>query len=531
MHKRIKKYLFGGNGFGNMTLPSELDFASQFNIFADNLSNKSNNMLLDYANAGNLDASYLYTNNVLNNDIKSLNTGTGNAKNVDLDSLGNGFQIAGQAADLIGSFIPKGEQSTLTTGLNTGYDAAANALMAIPGWGTIAGGIMKVGGLASDGLSALGVKTDQLTSLDKILDSKWFKLTPTGLINSIFTKETNSLTDASEALEQIGSSFTGFQSDYNKAKEKANKKIGLFSNLFGLDNKINNQIDTANNQSIMVNNINDENNIAQILKQNPNNGLRYYQAINGGFYNTALGKKGMKILQREREFAKAVLAKNGTKTRTIDELIEYAKQVNPRFIQRLSEPSKGIEFIDDNGNKSIGTHYLEYRTNDKNEAIIYPRIMEDSNGDLQFYLSKQAYDKAIQDKDYLIMTPEEAEIFTVSPDTTKGYKKGWPEFFISFKNGGQFNVIPDGALHARRHNLDIDNITKKGIPVITEDDRGIVQQAEIEVNEIIFRLEVTKKLEELAKENTDEAAIEAGKLLVKEILENTVDNTGLIKQV
>lgn len=41
-------------------------------------------------------------------------------------------------------------------------------------------------------------------------------------------------------------------------------------------------------------------------------------------------------------------------------------------------------------------------------------------------------------------------------------------------------------------------------------------------------LEVTKKLEELAKEGTDEAAIEAGKLLVDEILNNTIDNTNNI---
>ena len=67
-------------------------------------------------------------------------------------------------------------------------------------------------------------------------------------------------------------------------------------------------------------------------------------------------------------------------------------------------------------------------------------------------------------------------------------------------------------------------------PVITEEDGKKVQQAEIEVNEIIFRLEVTEKLEKLAKEGTDEAALEAGKLLTEEILHNTHDNTGLIKE-
>lgn len=79
-----------------------------------------------------------------------------------------------------------------------------------------------------------------------------------------------------------------------------------------------------------------------------------------------------------------------------------------------------------------------------------------------------------------------------------------------------------------------DNLTKKGIPVVDNDGE---QQAEIEKNEIIFTLEVTKKLEELYSKYTDqeysqkekdEVAIEAGKLLVKEILFNTDDRTSLI---
>lgn len=90
----------------------------------------------------------------------------------------------------------------------------------------------------------------------------------------------------------------------------------------------------------------------------------------------------------------------------------------------------------------------------------------------------------------------------------------------------QKNIIPEGALHAHKHHMEnADNLTKKGIPVI--DNEG-EQQAEIEKNEIIFTLEVTKKLEELMKDGSDDAAIEAGKLLVKEILFNTEDRTGLI---
>ena len=107
-----------------------------------------------------------------------------------------------------------------------------------------------------------------------------------------------------------------------------------------------------------------------------------------------------------------------------------------------------------------------------------------------------------------------------------------------FKKGGQMNVIPEGALHARLNHLDqVDpelakNTTKKGIPVITQEDGGeIIQHAEIEHSEIIFTLEVTNKLEKLRKDGSDEAAIEAGKLLVQEILHNTDDRTNLIAQI
>lgn len=109
---------------------------------------------------------------------------------------------------------------------------------------------------------------------------------------------------------------------------------------------------------------------------------------------------------------------------------------------------------------------------------------------------------------------------------------------IKFQKGGQMNVIPEGNLHARLHHMEnADELTKKGIPVVDKEGN---QQAEIELNEIIFNLEVTKKLEELEKKyrsedstqkEKDEAAIEAGKLLAKEIIENTDDRTGLIESV
>lgn len=103
----------------------------------------------------------------------------------------------------------------------------------------------------------------------------------------------------------------------------------------------------------------------------------------------------------------------------------------------------------------------------------------------------------------------------------------------AFKNGGSFNVIPEGSLHARLHHMeDADGLTKKGIPVVVEKEGGeLEQQAEIELNEIIFRLEVTSEIEKLMKDGSDNAAIECGKMLVKEIFENTQDRTGLIESL
>lgn len=111
---------------------------------------------------------------------------------------------------------------------------------------------------------------------------------------------------------------------------------------------------------------------------------------------------------------------------------------------------------------------------------------------------------------------------------------------VEFKNGGSINVIPEGALHARKNNLteinpELEGITKKGIPVISKEEGGeMIQHAEIERSEIIFNLETTKKLESLReqynksedKAEKDNLAVEAGKLLAQQIMENTIDNTG-----
>ena len=123
-----------------------------------------------------------------------------------------------------------------------------------------------------------------------------------------------------------------------------------------------------------------------------------------------------------------------------------------------------------------------------------------------------------------------------------------------FQNGG--SLIPSGALHKNKHKIESINheldgeITKKGIPVISYAEKGdvlefendgktpkvlaeggeVIQHAEIEKDEVILNLSLTKKLIELMKKDTPEAMIEAGKILARELMENTTDNTGLIEK-
>ena len=109
----------------------------------------------------------------------------------------------------------------------------------------------------------------------------------------------------------------------------------------------------------------------------------------------------------------------------------------------------------------------------------------------------------------------------------------------AFKQGGQMNVIPEGALHARKNNMEGagEDFTAKGIPVVGNNGE---QQAEIEKNEVIFTKDLTdfiennlKKFnsEETSNSEKDEIAIKVGKRLVKELLTNTDDRTGLIEEV
>lgn len=314
------------------------------------------------------------------------------------------------------------------------------------------------------------------TTTDAILGSSFMNLTPLGLINGFGGQKANTITKDEDVFAQVGASYTGSNSTVDDALKKSGKKYGLFSSKGR--NQANAEISEAARQQNIIQSISqeamDRGTIAKSMSAI--NGNRRAFLMQGGYNQGAvrLGRNGM-LLERAKAIIKIQKGKKAEIPQHKDggSIIELTKE---SYID-LIDPSLVPEF--------------------KEGGVIVEQICE----------------SVIQ-----LVNPEEV-----------------PEF----KEGGVINVIPEGALHARKHNIDLEGITKKGIPVISEDSNGnIEQQAEIEHSEIILRLEVTKKLEELMKKyyeqdatqkEKDEYALEAGKLLTEEILYNTKDNVGLLK--
>lgn len=357
-------------------------------------------------------------------DLKLFNGGIGNTLKRAKSFISNptNMSFMGQAADMIGSFMPEnnayqGPKGSITRGMDNAYDAAANMAMQI---NPAIGGAMKVGGLVSDGINAITGGTDGMTTQDSIFSSTLGNLTGLGIINSAFGKRANTINKDNETWEQQGSAYGGSLAKIDDALTKSGKKYGLFSNR--ARKKANAQISEAKRQQNLVADINEEAQDAFAASNYSGIGLRNQIALNGGYRSMAIGRNGIKILDKELQWANSILNKT---------------------------------------------------------------------------------------------------------------KASVPEF----KSGGKVNVIPEGALHKNKHHLEDVNpefkdVTNKGIPVVSKEDGGeLVQHAEIERNEIIFNLDVTNKLEELMKKGDDESAIEAGKLLVHEILNNTIDNTGILKEI
>lgn len=416
------------------------------------------------------------------------------------------------------------------------------------------------------------------TTTDAILGSSFLSLTPLGLVNGFGGKKADTITKDNEAFAQVGSSYTGSESSVNDALQKSGKKYGLLSS--GARKRANEEIAEAKRQQSIISDISQDvqDRTAIRTAMAAINGNRRGFHMQGGYDQAAIriGRQGMPIelLEKARTIIKA---QQGTKT--LDPFQVYLQSLpenqrdstnyrvkdyweyngRPKDFEEAKRKGMFVEQEDfDDTGKSLGkswhgftvaenpnTGELEFMKSSSHPTIQKELDWYNSDDGADFrsqyeLVKTEPYYKYVKRKTPIKQeTPQHrngGSIIELISETTISLVD--PLNVPEFQNGGSINVIPDGALHARKHNMNLDGITEKGIPVVSEKDNGkIEQQAEIEKEEVIFRLEVTQKLEELEKKyyseeasqkEKDEYALEAGKLITEELLHNTKDNAGLL---
>ncbi len=490
---------------------------------------------------------------------------------------GNIAAIGGAVADIASSFLPEkteyaGAKGGITQTMDSVYDGISDTAMSFGPIGTMVGGIMKGGKLLGGVMNSIGGGTDGMTTTDAILGSSFLNLTPIGLINGFGGQKAETITKNDLAFEQVGASYTGTGRSVDDALQKSGKKYGLFSS--GKREEANEEIlEARRQQSIMsdiANNASDRFSIRNSMAAINGNRRRFH--MQGGYDQSAVrvGRHGMIIqdLQRARRINNATKYQKRGK---VSDPFESYLQTLPEN-QRDSTDFRVKDYWEFNGKPKNfdeavfrgmftrfddGWHANSVAENPNTGEIEF--MKSSSHPSIQKELDWYNSDDASEFRSQYELQKTEPYFKYVKrkgTDSPQSFKEGgnliksdWlvevdinnlsiefrgsdieevdvDNILPEFKEGGKFNLIPEGALHARKHNMDVEGITPKGIPVVSHSKGGeIEQQAEIEREEIIFRLEVTKKLEELAKDGSDEAAIEAGKLLVEEILYNTIDNT------
>lgn len=488
----------------------------------------------------------------------------------------------------------QGEKGDITQSMDSAYDSIQNLAESFGPIGQFVSLGMGANKLLGNVANKLGAGTSGMTTTDALLGSSFLQLTPIGLVNGFGGKKTNTITKDNDLFAQMGSSYSGSNQTINDALQKSGKKYGLLSR--SDMNDANQEIYEARRQQNVISNISsdatDRFNIRNSMSAI--NGNRRALTMQGGYDQASIrvGKSGLKINTIER--AKSILSKYKEQQTnqlqqggTIDPFEYYLEslpenqrdstnfRVKDYWIfngkpKDFKEARRRGMFTQDKAGlfhaKSIAenpetgeieymkasfhpTRYMESDWYEK--GLIYN---EDQNGNTitiqlkpgvpgyedwkQFtndyeLVKSEPYWKYVKRQKKEVPSHKDGGTF-IEISTETSIELVDPTSIPEFQNGGSINVIPDGALHARKHNMDVDGITRKGIPVVSEKDGEIEQQAEIEKEEIIFRLEVTQKLEELEKkfysdestqEEKDECALEAGKLLVNEILYNTQDNT------
>jgi hypothetical protein len=101
----------------------------------------------------------------------------------------------------------------------------------------------------------MGGGTDQMTTMDKWMDSSFFSWN-IGMLNGFAGKNSDSFAVDQDTVAQVGSSYGGTVEDLNDAASKAGKKYGLFSSK--ARKKANSAIATAKGQQNLMGGIADD---------------------------------------------------------------------------------------------------------------------------------------------------------------------------------------------------------------------------------------------------------------------------------
>ncbi len=486
-----------------------------------------------------------------------------------LTNLGNN-QTFGNTTDIISKLrgvLGVQQKSQTTETLNQAYDTVADGAMMFAPVGTAIGGVMKIGAFVGDGLTAMGLGTDQMTTTDQILDSNFMKLGILGLANTAGAKKSETIIADEETISGLGASYGGSVNNIENALSKSGKKYGLFSSR--ARRKANKQIREAERQQNVMQDINQTRNRELLLAQDNLLGNTYQLNMFGGPKTMIAAKLGTKI-----DFIKSLNIKDKKIYKIPENKSSYFKD-GGNFEYKLFKRSlkQNAPYLIENDDFNMERYWeLNGKPKDWNEAILNKLFEISDDGKYHAYTiawNENGEGEWMKSSNHPTIKYEEAwfDGYSLDKDGNKIPLEGkelekWKEFkekyYLEeiegkrkykpkFKDGGtiekeenskefiseQPNVIPEGALHKNKHHIEgSEEWTQKGIPVVDNENK---QQAEVECDEIIFNLEVTQKLEELQKkyyeENKEDYAIEAGKLLVDQILYNTDDRTNLIERV
>lgn len=458
----------------------------------------------------------------------------------------NPFSMIGAGADMMTNFLPQpteysGDAGHIAAGIDSAWDGASNAMMGFPPIGTAIGGIMKGAKFLGRAANALGAGTDGMTTQDAILGSPLFNLTPFGLINGIFGEKADTFTKDQEVFAQMGSSYGGTSSQADAAASKSGKKYGLFS--LGAKNEANRLIRETSNQQNLIRDIqedtNEQNLRAMSMAQQASQ--QYTNRMSGGYQQGMIraAKQGAILFNKDSINRAKKFAQKGTKL-NLNNWPAYILEDKAfvKFLNTCPEEIKNFE-------ESNEVLYDLWRANgkptdieDANNAVISMFVTDDL-GKTKINPEMLYYTTLAEDDDFTISTIDE------ETETQQDSEENQDETQM-FKDGGQLNVIPEGALHAHKHNLEEinddlkGNITHKGIPVVSIDENGnIEQQAEVERNELILNKETTDAIEELRSKYNNETstseklkiAEEAGTIFANSLIENTDDRTNLINSI